>query len=108
LELQREKLPQTVPKDTGTLLAKYPVSKECGLDQSTISAWYHKGRKPSVDSLEKLCEGFGITMSRFFAAEDDQVTLTREQRELLRCWDALSKKQRVATLQLIKDMPNID
>ncbi|MDF2838376.1 MAG: helix-turn-helix protein [Evtepia sp.] len=86
----------------------YTMAKECGLDQSTISAWYHKGRKPSVESLEKLCEGFGITMSRFFAVDDELITLTREQRELLNCWDALSKKQKVSTLQLIKDMPNID
>lgn len=86
----------------------YTMAKECGLDQSTISAWYHKGRKPSVESLEKLCEGFGITMSRFFAVDDEPITLTREQLELLDYWDALSKRQKVSTLQLIKDMPNHD
>lgn len=82
----------------------YEMAKECDLDQSTISAWYTKGRNPSVESLEKICKGVGITMSRFFAEEQESVSLTHEQRDLLDHWDMLSKKQKSSTLQLIKDM----
>ena len=84
----------------------YVLAKETGLDQATIAAWYHKNRMPSIESLEKICDGFGISMSRFFAGDDERVALTPEQRELLDSWDALSKKQKISALQLIKDIPN--
>ena len=45
----------------------WKLAEESGVDQSTISAWYNKGRCPSIVSLEKICEAFGVTMSQFFA-----------------------------------------
>lgn len=86
----------------------YMMAKESALDQATIAAWYYKGRKPSVDSLEKICDGFDITMSRFFAddSDDEQVVLTQSQKELLNCWDTLSRRQKASMLQLMKDIPN--
>ena len=84
----------------------YTLAKESGLDQSTISAWFSKNRTPSIESIEKICEGFGISMSQFFADDNGLISLTPEQCELLDNWNNLSKKQRAATLQLIKDMPN--
>lgn len=44
----------------------WKLSEKSGIDQTTISAWYKKGRSPSVSSLEKICEAFDITMSQFF------------------------------------------
>jgi len=82
----------------------WKLAEESGVDQSTISAWYNKGRSPSVASLEKICEAFGITMSQFFAEGSAVVDLTSEQKELLENWSALNQKQKEVILPLIKSV----
>ena len=83
----------------------WKLSEESGVDQSTISAWYKKGRSPSVSSLEKICDAFNITMSQFFSDGDSPVTLTSDQQEMLENWSALNKKQKEIILILIKNIP---
>lgn len=82
----------------------WKLGEESGVDQSTISAWYNKGRSPSVSSLEKVCEACGITMSQFFT-NGEPVDLTADQKEVLENWSALSPKQQEIILILIKNMP---
>ena len=45
---------------------EYQLSQKSGIPQSTISSWYRKNMIPSVPSLEKVCNAFGITLSQFF------------------------------------------
>jgi transcriptional regulator with XRE-family HTH domain len=80
------------------------LAEESGVDQSTISAWYNKGRCPSIVSLERICEAFGITMAQFFIEGPAVVDLTREQAELLETWSALSQNQKEVILSLIKNI----
>ena len=85
----------------------WKLGEESGVDQSTISAWYKKGRSPSVASLEKICEAFDITMSQFFIDENENevVELTQSQRNMLDNWSALSVKQKEIILELLQHMP---
>ena len=70
--------------------SEYELAQHSGLAQSTISNWYRKKQIPTIPTLEKVCCGFGITLSQFFASEDDVVSLTVEQKQLLDCWAALT------------------
>ena len=45
---------------------EYQLAEKSGLPQSTISSWYRKNQIPSVQSLEKICSAFNITLSQFF------------------------------------------
>ena len=60
---------------------EYKLSKECGLAQSTIGNIFRRNTLPSIATLETICNGFGITMSQFFA-EGDTVELSPELKEL--------------------------
>ena len=42
---------------------EYQLAENSGLTQSTISSWYRKNMLPSIPSLEKICNAFGITLS---------------------------------------------
>ena len=55
---------------------EYQLAENSGLTQSTISSWYRKNLIPSIPSLEKVCNAFGITLSQFFSEQDDDFTLT--------------------------------
>ena len=44
--------------------SEYQLAERSGLTQSTISSWYRKNMLPSIPSLEKICDAFGITLSQ--------------------------------------------
>ena len=54
---------------------EYRLAKECGLSESTIANIFRRNSVPSITTLESICNGFGITLSQFFA-DGDMVELT--------------------------------
>lgn len=82
--------------------SEYELSKSAELSQSTISSWYSKNQMPTILSLDKICKGFGITLSQFFAEGEDPISLTMEQRDLLDHWSVLTEEQQALFLDLFK------
>ncbi len=81
--------------------SEYQLAERSGVPQSTISSWYRKHMTPSFSSLEKICDAFGISLSRFFDSGAEAVQLSPMQRELLGKWDLLSDRQKAAFLSLM-------
>jgi len=63
----------------------YRLAKESGLTESTIANIYRRNAIPSIDTLEKICHGFGITLSQFFA-DAELVELTEDLKEVFENW----------------------
>ena len=85
--------------------SEYQLAQNSGITQSTISTWYRKNMQPSVSSLEKICAGFGITLSEFFSDTDDnEMILTDEQKLILDKWNSLNKQQKKAVSDLLDVM----
>ena len=83
---------------------EYQLAECSGLPQSTISSWYRKNTVPTVPSLEKICQVFGITLAQLFAETGTPVTLTESQAELLDRWARLDEKQQAVIFQLLDIM----
>ena len=79
----------------------YRLAKESGLSLSTVINIYKRNSVPSVDTLEAICKGFGITLSQFFA-EDEMVELTPELKEIFDCWVKLTPDEKELVLNMIK------
>lgn len=84
--------------------SEYDLAKHSGLSQSTISTWYRKKQVPTFPTLSKVCDGFGITLSQFFAEGEDAISLTSEQMEMLDNWSTLNSHQQQIIMDLIKNM----
>lgn len=84
--------------------SEYQLSVEAGMLQSTISGWYTKGKSPTVPSLQKICDAFGITLSQLFSEEGEAVMLTEKQKELLDNWIHLEASQQEALLAFLRLM----
>lgn len=84
--------------------SEYELAQHSGLSQSTISTWYRKNQIPTIYTLDKVCCGFGITLSQFFASDEDMISLTNEQKELLDCWTSLTDTQQALFMELFKNM----
>jgi transcriptional regulator with XRE-family HTH domain len=72
----------------------YRLAKASGIPYSTLNTMLHKSNVPSVPSLAKICDGFGITLSQFFSDADEIALLTPEQKRCLQLWDRLSERNR--------------
>ena len=83
---------------------EYQLAERSGLPQSTISSWYQKGMTPSFSSLEKICDAFGLPLSRFFADGATRLALTPGQRDMLEKWTRLSHAQQQALLAVMDSM----
>ena len=85
--------------------SEYQLAEKAGLTQSTISSWYRKNMVPSIPSLEKICTAFDITLSQFFAMEDDLCCeLTEVQKILVEETAKLSKDQQTALVAFLKTL----
>ena len=82
---------------------EYRLSKECGLAQSTIGNIYRRNTIPSLETIETICKGFGISVAQFFA-ENDFVELTPEVRELVTRGHALPSREREVILEMVKSL----
>lgn len=82
---------------------EYQLAEKSGLTQSTISSWYRKNMLPSIPSLEKICTAFGITLSQFFAVEEE-FSLTDIQKDLVNESNRLSDQQLQALIEFIQTL----
>lgn len=78
----------------------YRLAKESGLNEATIANIYRRNAMPSILTLEQICQGFGITLSQFFA-ESEMVELTPELRDVFDNWVFLTQKQKDAVLTMM-------
>lgn len=79
----------------------YRLAKESGITYSTLCTMLHKSNSPSLSTLVRICDGFGITLSRFFEGENEQTQLTDEQKTVLSRWSKLSSENRDAAAKYI-------
>lgn len=82
---------------------EYRLAKNCGLNPSTISNIYRRNTVPSIDTLETICRGFGITLSQFFA-DDEMVELTPDLKRVFESWVNLTPAQKSAAIQMMDAM----
>ncbi len=80
------------------------LAKISNVPQSTLSGLYQRNNSPTIPTLEKLCEAFGITMSEFFAPDGKLTALTPEQRDLLNRWSVLPENQKDAIWALLNKL----
>ena len=82
---------------------KYQLARKCGLSDATIANIFRRNTMPSIPTLEAICQGYGITLSQFFA-EGEMVELTPDLKEVFDSWSSLSPEQKVAAGQMLKAM----
>lgn len=84
---------------------EYKLAEKSGITQSTISTWYRKKIQPTIPSLQKICDGFGITLSQFFLEDEERtVVLTEQQKRLLFYSAKLNPEQLENLITFLKSM----
>lgn len=81
----------------------YRLAKNSGLSESTLANVFRRNTVPSITTLERICGGFGISLSQFFA-DNEMVELTPELKELFDNWVNLTVEQKKAANQMLRAM----
>ena len=85
--------------------SEYQLAEESGMTQSTISSCRHM--TPSIPSLERICDAFGISLSQFFMESGAQpVFLTDKQVELINATNKLSPDQLDSLITFLETLNN--
>lgn len=79
---------------------EYRLAKEGGLSMSTLQNIYKRNTIPTIDTLERICTAFGITLSQFFA-EGETIDLSPELKRLFDGWVNLTLEQKQAVQTMI-------
>ena len=80
----------------------YQLSKAAGITYSTLNTMINKQNMPSIPTLFKLCQGFGITVSDFFEPNRSKQGLTSEQALCLSLFTTLPQEDKQLALAYLK------
>lgn len=75
-------------------ISKYRLARNMNIPQTTLSNSFRNDTMPTIGTLERICEGLGVTMAQFFSENEEFPDLTDEQRKILELWDKVPKEKR--------------
>ena len=73
------------------------LAMESGLTQSTLNNLYSRKTEPKISTLRAICGAFGISLSDFFKEDNEEDELIRKVR-------LLSQENKIALLQIVKNL----
>lgn len=85
----------------------YKLAKESGLPYSSLNNLFHRRTCPTIGTLEKICNGFQISLSEFFSFEENPLrnsSVSEEQQQLLNFYDSLSSKDKELLLAYLRGL----
>ena len=77
------------------------LAKAANLNPSVISSLFTRSAEPELSTLSSICSGLDITLSQFFA-EDNDYGLTDDQREFLYLYGQLPQEKRALASSVLK------
>lgn len=72
----------------------YRLAKEADIPYSTLNNMVNRTNIPTIPTLQKLCDAFGITLADFFLDEPDALQLTEGQQEIITLYNNLSLEKK--------------
>ncbi|RGZ01898.1 helix-turn-helix transcriptional regulator [Clostridium sp. AM58-1XD] len=82
----------------------YQLAKASGIAYSTLNTMINKENMPSLPTLQKLCHGFGISITDFFEPDRSQSGLTEEQAQCISLYTALPPEDRKLAVAFMKGL----
>lgn len=85
-------------------MSMYALSKKTGISQSSLSNLMKRGSTPTFYTLDRICDGLGITLPQFFSEDIGGLELSSEQKKVLETWESLTDKEKAAVEIYVRGM----
>ena len=80
----------------------YELAQEAGMTQSTLTSLVKRGNPPKIETLECICEAFGITLAQFFMEDEKLEVLSKNEKELISLFRKIPEAKQQALIDLLK------
>ena len=81
----------------------YKLAQKAGIPIATLSSLYARKSPPKLETLQCICNAFGITLSQFFLENERVEILSETERQMLQCFRKLSPKQQKALIEVFEE-----
>ncbi len=81
----------------------YKLSQESEVPLTTLSAIFSRKNTPKLDTLQCICNAFGLTLAQFFLEDEKIEVLSDLEKEMLCCFRKLSPKQQKALVDVFSE-----
>lgn len=88
-------------------MSKYRLSLITGISQSAFSKMARQQSTLSLETIQRICDAFGISLAQFFSESKEYPDLTPQQKQLLQYWTLLNEKKRSYVLLMIEKLIDI-
>lgn len=87
-------------------ISRYQLSPRTGISQSALSDIVKKKNNPTLATIERICDAFGITIAQFFTVDDNSPDLSEDQAEILCIWNSLKTEEKKFIKTCMNSMKN--
>ncbi|MCD8370220.1 MAG: helix-turn-helix transcriptional regulator [Clostridiales bacterium] len=88
-------------------ISRYRLSQNTGISQSAFSKMDRQQATLSLETIERICAAFGISLAQFFTQETTCPDLTPDQTRLLDVWLRLDSPKRDFALSMMEELLKI-
>ena len=88
-------------------MSKYRLPQITGISQSAFSKMARQQSTLSLETIQRICDAFGISLAQFFSKSEEFPDLTAQQRKLVQYWTLLDEKKRDYALLMIEKLMDI-
>lgn len=85
-------------------LTVYKLSQKTGISQTALGNIISQKSVPTVPTIQKICDAFGISLAQFFVRNEGRENLTDLQREILDTWEELDSREREIMISFIRTL----
>ena len=85
-------------------ISRYRLSQLTGMSQTALGKIVSKESIPTIPTIEKICDAFGITLAQFFTKDGIRPDLSAGQLELVETWEYLDDKEREILLTFVRSL----
>ena len=85
-------------------MPKYKLAQKPGISQTALANMISQKSIPTVPTLQKICDAFGITLAQFFVKGEGRENLTDLQKEILDTWDELDSREREILISFVRSL----
>lgn len=81
----------------------YKLAQEAQISTNTLSSLFARNSPPKVDTLQSICNAFGLTLAQFFLDDEQIDVLSETEKEMLSVFRKLSHKKQLALIALFAE-----
>lgn len=81
----------------------YKLAQEARISTNTLTSLFTRNSPPKLDTLQCICNAFGLTLAQFFLEDEKIEVLSDTEKQMLQVFRKLSPKQQQALIAVFID-----